>query len=124
MALMEACMVPLPFAAASGKTSVLHTLVESSVPVQTYGSDTVKAIVDYKWRNFAQRRVYIKALVYLNYTLIFTVFAALFADVPSDVRLVSGGVWFVGKSMVGIVWTGVVCLNSHIFHWSASALFN
>ncbi|GIL81855.1 hypothetical protein Vretimale_1435 [Volvox reticuliferus] len=80
MALMEACMVPLPFAAASGKTSVLHTLVESSVPVQTYGSDTVKAIVDYKWRNFAQRRIYIKALVYLLYTIIFTIFAVLFAD--------------------------------------------
>ncbi|GIL43770.1 hypothetical protein Vafri_1390 [Volvox africanus] len=80
MALMEACMVPLPFAAASGKTSVLHTLVESSVPVQTYGSDTVKAIVDYKWRNFAQRRIYIKALVYLVYTIIFTIFAVLFAD--------------------------------------------
>ncbi|GFR49848.1 hypothetical protein Agub_g11948 [Astrephomene gubernaculifera] len=80
MALMEACMVRLPFAANSGKTSVLHTLVESSVPVQTFGSDTVKAIVDYKWRNFAQRRIYIKALVYLLYTILFTVFAVLFAD--------------------------------------------
>ncbi|KAG2499706.1 hypothetical protein HYH03_002641 [Edaphochlamys debaryana] len=80
MALMEACMVRLPFAAASGKSSVLHTLVESSVPVQTFGSDTVKAIVDYKWRNFAQRRIYIKALVYVIYTLLFTIFAVLFAD--------------------------------------------
>lgn len=45
MALMEACMVRLPFAASSGKSSVLHTLVESSVPVQTFGSDTVKVRV-------------------------------------------------------------------------------
>ncbi len=45
MALMEACMVRLPFSASSGKSSVLHTLVESSVPVQTFGSDTVKVSV-------------------------------------------------------------------------------
>lgn len=36
--------------------------------------------MDYKWRNFAQRRIYIKALVYLVYTLCFTIFAVLFAD--------------------------------------------
>ncbi len=35
-------MVRLPFAAASGKDSVLHTLVESDVPVQTFGCETIK----------------------------------------------------------------------------------
>ncbi|EFJ51236.1 hypothetical protein VOLCADRAFT_88109 [Volvox carteri f. nagariensis] len=113
MALMEACMVPLPFAAASGKTSVLHTLVESSVPVQTYGSDTVKAIVDYKWRNFAQRRIYIKALVYLLYTVIFTVFAVLFADHDTSASL--KGLFSAKRGVAMVAFAAILFLYGNYF---------
>ncbi|KXZ50265.1 hypothetical protein GPECTOR_17g904 [Gonium pectorale] len=113
MALMEACMVRLPFAAASGKTSVLHTLVESGVPVQTFGSDTVKAIVDYKWRNFAQRRIYIKALVYLLYTVLFTVFAVLFADHDSTASIT--GLYDTTRGVAIVVFAGVLFLYGMYF---------
>lgn len=73
MVVMEAVMVRLPFAAGRGKGSLLHTLVESDVPVETFGSSTVRAIIDYKWRRFAKRQIYTKSLIYLIYVLLFTV---------------------------------------------------
>ena len=63
MVVMEASMVRLPYAANLGKGSMLHTLVESSVPVQAYGSETVKAIIHYKWQKFAKWKIFTKAVV-------------------------------------------------------------
>jgi hypothetical protein len=48
--------------------------------VETFGSSTVRAIIDYKWKRFARRQIYTKSLVYLVYVLLFTVFAVLFSD--------------------------------------------
>lgn len=80
MIVMEAAMVVLPFSADQGKGSVLHTLVESAVPVETFGSETVKAIIDYKWRRFARRQIYTKGGVYLLFVTLFTVYAILYSD--------------------------------------------
>lgn len=51
-------MVWLPFAASSGQGSLLNTLVEAHVPVETFGCPTVKSIIDFKWRKFAQNKIY------------------------------------------------------------------
>ncbi|GFH15518.1 uncharacterized protein HaLaN_11758 [Haematococcus lacustris] len=80
MIVMEAAMVRLPYAATVGAQSILSTLVESTVPVETFGSATVKAIIDYKWKRFARRRIYTKSLVYLIYVLLFTAFAVVISD--------------------------------------------
>eukprot|EP00201_Polytomella_parva_P015433 CAMPEP_0175051112 /NCGR_PEP_ID=MMETSP0052_2-20121109/7617_1 /TAXON_ID=51329 ORGANISM="Polytomella parva, Strain SAG 63-3" /NCGR_SAMPLE_ID=MMETSP0052_2 /ASSEMBLY_ACC=CAM_ASM_000194 /LENGTH=541 /DNA_ID=CAMNT_0016315357 /DNA_START=84 /DNA_END=1705 /DNA_ORIENTATION=- len=77
--LMEASMVQLPFAVASGKDSLLHTMVESAVPVQAFGSDTVKAIIDFKWNRFARIKIYSKFLLYFFFVLVYTVGAILFS---------------------------------------------
>ncbi len=58
MVVMEAAMVRLPFSAAMGKQSILRTLVESDVPVETFGAETVKAIISFKWQAFARRQVH------------------------------------------------------------------
>ena len=57
MVVMEAAMVRLPFAAASGTDSLLRTIVEADVPVETYGSETLKAIIAFKWQEFARKQV-------------------------------------------------------------------
>lgn len=77
MVVMEAVMVRLPFCASIGHGSVLDTLVESNVPVKTFGSETVKAIITYKWRKFAQRQIYTKAILYMTFVLLFTAYAII-----------------------------------------------
>lgn len=77
MVVMEAVMVRLPFPAAIGNDSLLHTLGESRVPVRTFGSETVNAIITYKWRKFAQRQIYTKTIIYMVYLLLYTVYAIL-----------------------------------------------
>ena len=44
-ALMTASMVRLPLLATAGSDSFLYKLVESNVPLATFGSETVKAIM-------------------------------------------------------------------------------
>eukprot|EP00798_Chlamydomonas_sp_ICE-L_P018883 gene18883-25441_t len=79
MVVMQASMIPLPYATDLGNGTFLQKLLESDVPVQTYSSDTVRAIIDYKWKKFAKRKIYTKALVYLSFIAVFTAFAILFA---------------------------------------------
>lgn len=43
--LMIASMVKLPFVSRVGHGSLLHSLVESDVPLHTYGCQSVKAIM-------------------------------------------------------------------------------
>jgi hypothetical protein len=78
---VKASMVRLPFACSIGKESLLQTLVESDVPVQAYGTPTVRAVIRHKWRLYAQSKLIIRALNYMFYTLVFTVYAILFAMV-------------------------------------------
>eukprot|EP00798_Chlamydomonas_sp_ICE-L_P021486 gene21486-28462_t len=77
MVMMEASMVRLPYAASLGKGSILHTLMESDVPVQTFGSDTVKAVINYKWKNFAMWKIFTKAIIYIFFIAVFTVYAII-----------------------------------------------
>jgi hypothetical protein len=80
MMVVEASMVQLPFALKFGQGSLLNDLVEADVPVQTFGSATVSAIIDYKWNKFARRAIFSKLLVYLTFTLLFTIYGILFAN--------------------------------------------
>ncbi|KAJ9517001.1 hypothetical protein QJQ45_027354 [Haematococcus lacustris] len=66
-----------PFLAAAEQRKAAPPRLQS---VETFGSATVKAIIDYKWKRFARRRIYSKSLVYLIYVLLFTAFAVVIAD--------------------------------------------
>ncbi len=57
MVVMEAAMVRLPFAVSRGHDSLLRTIVEADVAVEIFGSETLKAIIAYKWQEFAKRQV-------------------------------------------------------------------
>jgi hypothetical protein len=77
MVVMEALMVQLPFPAELGNTGLLHQLGESHVPVKTFGSESVHAIITYKWKKFAERAILIKTIVYLLYLAAYTVYAII-----------------------------------------------
>ncbi|KAG1679114.1 hypothetical protein FOA52_000469 [Chlamydomonas sp. UWO 241] len=80
MVVMEAVMVQLPFPAEIGSDGLLHKLGESNLPVKTFGSATVQAIILWKWRKFSQRAIIIKTAVYLAYLFLFTAYAVLLSD--------------------------------------------
>lgn len=76
---VEASMVRLPFACAVGKESLLHTLVTSNVPVQAFGTPTVRAVIKHKWRLYGSLRLTIRSINYIIYTIIFTCFCVIYA---------------------------------------------
>ncbi len=47
------------------------------VPVNTYGSDSIKAIIDFKWKKFGQSSVLKKACLYMTFVLVYTIYAIL-----------------------------------------------
>ncbi len=78
---VKASMVRLPFACTVGKESLLQTLVESDVPVQAYGTPSVRAVIRHKWRLYARSKLLTRAIVYCIYTVLYTVFCVLYAMV-------------------------------------------
>lgn len=74
-------MVRLPFACGVGKDSLLHTLVDSDVPVQAFGTQTVRAVIRHKWRLYARSKLLLRSINYCFYTLCFTVYAILYSMV-------------------------------------------
>lgn len=80
MVVMEAVMVQLPFPAEVGSEGLLHKLGESNLPVKAFGSDTVQAIIMFKWRKFSQRAILIKTIIYMAYLFVFTAYACLLSD--------------------------------------------
>lgn len=80
---VKASMVRLPFACAIGKDSLLQTLVESDVPVQVYGTPTLRAVIRHKWRLYARSKLTVRSIIYCFYCLCFTVFGILFSMVGS-----------------------------------------
>ncbi len=83
MVVMQALMVQLPFAGSLGHDSMLMRLVESAVGVNAYGSETVRAVIAFKWKKFARRDIYTKAVLYLIFLAIWTAFAILYRQVLS-----------------------------------------
>ncbi len=81
MVVMQAMMVQLPFAGSMASNSLLMRLVESAVGVNTYGSETVKAVIAYKWKTFAGREIYRKAIYYMIFLAVWTVFAIIYRRV-------------------------------------------
>ncbi|MEW5305080.1 MAG: hypothetical protein WDW36_007644 [Sanguina aurantia] len=61
MVIMEAYMVLLP----------------RGVSVSTYGTPTIKAIIDFKWDQFARAQIYTKTLIYMLFVVTFTAFAVM-----------------------------------------------
>eukprot|EP00798_Chlamydomonas_sp_ICE-L_P023436 gene23436-30721_t len=85
MVMMRASMVRLPYSASLGKDSLLETLVSNAqVPVMTFGSNTVKAIINYKWDRFAKRQIFFKALIYMVFIITFTLYAIFRSDEDPD----------------------------------------
>jgi hypothetical protein len=78
---VKASMVKLPFAAAVGRDSLLQTLVESDVPVQAFGTPSIRAVIRYKWQQYAQAKLLLRAACYCVYTAAFTLWAVLLAMV-------------------------------------------
>ncbi len=68
-------MVRLPFSCSIGPGSLLNTLIESDVPVDTFGSKSIHAMITYKWRKFAQKETYTKTILYLTFVLLYTAYA-------------------------------------------------
>lgn len=81
---VKASMVRLPFACSVGKDSLLHTLVDSDVPVQAFGTQTLRAVIKHKWRMYARTKLLIRSINYCFYTLCFTVFTILYARVSAS----------------------------------------
>eukprot|EP00798_Chlamydomonas_sp_ICE-L_P018926 gene18926-25491_t len=78
-------MVKLPYAARIGKDSILETLIgNTQINVKTFGSETLKAIINYKWDRFAKKQIFTKALVYMVFISIFTVYAIIRTDMDPD----------------------------------------
>ena len=77
MVVMQACMVQLPFAASLGEESLLLRLVESAVAVNAYGSETLNAVITFKWRKFARREIYTKTVIYMSFLVVYTVYAII-----------------------------------------------
>lgn len=84
---VKASMVRLPYACSIGRDSLLQTLLESDVPVQTYGTPTLRAVIKHKWRLYARARLLTRASLYLLYTLLFTVYAVLYAQESTGLGL-------------------------------------
>ncbi|GAX75027.1 hypothetical protein CEUSTIGMA_g2473.t1 [Chlamydomonas eustigma] len=102
MVVMQAAMVQLPFAGSLGNESLLLQLVESDVGVGTYGCETVKAVIDFKWQKFARNEIYTKAIVYASFLAVYTAFAITYADDPGSPRLYffpTGNVTIEGESV-------------------------
>ncbi len=78
MVVMQAVMVQLPFAGSLGYDSMLQRLVESDVGVNTFGSETVKAVIAFKWKKFAMRQIYTKTFIYMSFLSAFTIFAVIY----------------------------------------------
>ncbi len=55
--------------------------MESDVPVQAYGTPTLRAVIRHKWRLYARDRLVVRALTYFFYTLVFTVWSILYSMV-------------------------------------------
>ncbi|MEW5316534.1 MAG: hypothetical protein WDW38_007902 [Sanguina aurantia] len=85
---VKASMVLLPYACSIGRESLLHTLVESSVPVKAFGTPSIRAVIKHKWRLYARNKIAFRAVVFLIYVALFTVFGILYAqeDTSRDIR--------------------------------------
>lgn len=77
MVVMQAAMVQLPFAASLGEDSLLLRLVESAVAVNAYGSETLSAVITFKWRKFAMREIYTKTIIFMTFLAIYTIYAII-----------------------------------------------
>jgi hypothetical protein len=79
MVVMQAAMVQLPFVGSVGHESMLLQLVESDVGVGTYGCETLRTVIDFKWQRFARKEIYTKAIVYASFLAVYTGFAITYA---------------------------------------------
>ena len=85
MVVMQAAMVQLPFAAAVGDDSLLLRLVESDVAVNTYGCETLNAVISFKWRKFAMREIYTKTIIFMTFLVTYTAYAVILRQVVPTV---------------------------------------
>mmetsp|Transcript_14469 Transcript_14469/g.31389 ORF Transcript_14469/g.31389 Transcript_14469/m.31389 type:complete len:1906 (-) Transcript_14469:1211-6928(-) len=113
---VKASMVRLPFACSIGKESLLQTLVESNVPVQAYGTPTVRAVIKHKWRLYGRLRLSIRALIYCAYTVIFTTYAVLYSQ--EDHSLSREEYWDSStKAKVHLIMDGYLFLQALWYAW-------
>jgi len=113
---VKANMVRLPYACSIGPDSLLHSLVESDVPVQAFGSPTIQAVVRHKWRLYARTRLVIRASIYLFYALANTVFAILYSK--EDHTLTLPEYWESGAmGRFHIILTGYLILQALWYLW-------
>ncbi|KAF5832015.1 hypothetical protein DUNSADRAFT_12256 [Dunaliella salina] len=113
---VKANMVRLPYACSIGPDSLLHSLVESDVPVQAFGSPTIQAVVRHKWRLYARTRLVIRASIYLFYALANTVFAIIYSK--EDHTLTLPEYWNSGPmGRFHIICTGYLIVQALWYLW-------
>eukprot|EP00955_Chlamydomonas_euryale_P057199 356692-Chlamydomonas_euryale.AAC.7 len=119
---MEAVMVQLPFSAQLGNDGLLHKLAEANLPVKTFGSETLRAIIMFKWKKFSQRAILIKTIIYLAYLFIFTAYACLLSEDRGPAQVVptyGPGAVANGTQLVGLDFQG---LTSYSTGWAEIVL--
>ena len=71
--------VSIPFAVLPKEAGILKPLVESEVPPEAFGTPVIRAILTWKWEQFAGRAFAMECFYHLAQLLFFTSFAIMFS---------------------------------------------